>query len=276
VSEILANKLSPSTGTSVQLGDSGDTITIPAGATLTNSGTMNASAITAGTLPIARGGTGSSSTTFVNAATNITGNLPVANLNGGSSASSSTFWRGDGAWAAAGGSLVKVGDVQSNSAAGSHDLTGIFSDTYDKYFFSLSTYPITAGQYLYMQFLDSSNNPLTSGYYGSVYGYDQSGNIVKYNDNGTSAAKLNESMSNTRAWQGQGYIVGPTSGIASNKGISWQSIFYDGSNVTTTQTGAYANVLSTDATGMRIYSGVNLAAISLQVYGVVDTKNYNG
>lgn len=35
MSEILANKLSPSTGTAVQVGDSGDTITVPTGAGLT-------------------------------------------------------------------------------------------------------------------------------------------------------------------------------------------------------------------------------------------------
>jgi hypothetical protein len=41
MSEIQANKLSPSSGTAVQLGDSGDTFTIPSGATITNSGTAN-------------------------------------------------------------------------------------------------------------------------------------------------------------------------------------------------------------------------------------------
>jgi hypothetical protein len=40
-SELKTNKVSPATGTALQIGDSGDTITIPSGATLTNSGTLS-------------------------------------------------------------------------------------------------------------------------------------------------------------------------------------------------------------------------------------------
>ena len=102
MSEILANKLSPSTGTAVQIGDSGDTITIPSGATFTQSGTMNASAITAGTMATARLGSGT--------------------------ASSSTFLRGDQTYAAPGGGkiLQVVQDIHTSVVSNN---TNTFTDS---------------------------------------------------------------------------------------------------------------------------------------------------
>ena len=93
--EVKTNKVSPATGTAFALGDSGDTFTVPSGATFD----ISAATLTPpATMPASSG----INFTALNATNLGSGTVPTARLGSGT-ASSSVFLAGDNTWASPGG-----------------------------------------------------------------------------------------------------------------------------------------------------------------------------
>ena len=164
-SVLLVDKLDPQSGTALEIGTSGDTITVPSGATLD----ISASTLTPpATMPASSG----INFTALNASNLGSGTVPTARLGTGS-ASSSVFLAGDSTWIAAGGDntpyfAASIGTSYTTTHEVYHKMeydTEIY-DSDSAYDTTLFRFTVPAGEGGYYQF--GYSNRCASGYPGTM------------------------------------------------------------------------------------------------------------
>jgi len=139
MSKIEVDQVDPQSGTTLTLGTSGDTVSIPSGVTLANAGTVTgipASAISSGTIATARLGSGT--------------------------ASSSTFLRGDSTFAEAGGGAFEVvATADYSSGVSNFTITDCFTSTYQIYNVVGHNLSGAAGEKVFVSVLDSGGSAIS-------------------------------------------------------------------------------------------------------------------
>jgi len=300
MSKLEVDKIDPQSGTALELGTSGDTITIPAGVTFDSSAATNtlpATVVTTtGTQTLTNKsiaatqltGTitpsdGTVTNAKVNASAaidysklNLTGNIALADLSATGTKDATTFLRGDNTFAeAGGGAFEKISTTTISSAVSSVDFNTLSTD-YEDFRIIISNLNIdTNQQYITLRVKRSGQGSFDSGasdYLTSGIGRDAVGNTITTNSTGLSYIRIsNDNVNGTLAWSPFNATVdiyNPHSTVTkcfAHCLASMSNGTY--AHITTTIAGGYRN--STDAViGLQIgVTSGNLDGGKLTLYG---------